>query len=73
MRWKAKEIGDVKWKFDSNHGLQSGASHCVSVILVIHVTSFSSISYCSNSEYWTQKYTQNGNIHSIILDVYDER
>ena len=29
----------------------------------INVTSFSSISYCSNSKYWTQKYSQNGNIH----------
>ena len=39
---------------------------------VINVTSFSRISYCSNSEYWTQKGTQNGNIHSIILDVFVE-
>ena len=38
----------------------------------IYVTSFSIISYCINSEYWTQKRTQNGNIHSIILDVYVE-
>ena len=31
---------------------------------------FLSISYWSNSEYWTQKCTQNGKIHSIKLDVY---
>ena len=34
------------------------------------VTSFSSISYCSNSEYWTQKCIQSESIHSIILDVH---
>ena len=39
----------------------------------INVTSFSSISYWSNREYWTQKCTQIGNIHSIILDVYVEK
>ena len=38
----------------------------------IYVTSFSSISYYSNSEHWTQKCAQNGNVHSIILDVNDE-
>ena len=32
-----------------------------------YVTSFSSISYQSNSEYWSQKQAQSGNIHSIIL------
>ena len=37
---------------------------------VIHVTSFSRISG-SNSEYWTRKPIQSGNIHSIILNVYD--
>ena len=36
----------------------------------IHVTCFSSISYCSNSEYWPLKRTQSGNIHSIILYVH---
>ena len=36
----------------------------------IFVTSFSSIPYCSNSEYWTQKHTQSENIHSITLDVH---
>ena len=36
----------------------------------MNVTSFYSISYCSNSEYWTQKHTQNESIHSVILDVY---
>ena len=36
----------------------------------IYFTSFSSISYWSNSEYWTQKCAQSGNIHSIILDVH---
>ena len=36
----------------------------------INVTSFSSIPYWRNSEYWTQKRTQSGNIHSIILDVH---
>ena len=36
----------------------------------INVTSFSSIPYCSNSEYWTQKRTQSESIHSIILDVH---
>ena len=35
-----------------------------------NVTSFSSIPYCRNSEYWPQKQTQSGNIHSIILDVH---
>ena len=35
----------------------------------INVTSSSSISYGSNSEYWPQS----GNIYSIILDVYVER
>ena len=39
----------------------------------INVTSFSSISCCSNSEYWTQKHTQNSSIHSIIVNVYAER
>ena len=32
----------------------------------VHVTSFSSIPYCSNSEYCSQ----NGSLHSTILDVY---
>ena len=32
----------------------------------IHVTSCSSISYWSNSEYWSQKRTQSGNIYSIL-------
>ena len=36
----------------------------------INVTSFSSISYYSNSEYWTQKSTHSESIHSVILDVY---
>ena len=40
---------------------------------LMNVTSFSSISYCSNSEYWPQKHVQSGNIHSKILDVYVER
>ena len=30
------------------------------------VTSFSSTSYFSKSEHWTQKRTQSGNIHSIL-------
>ena len=34
-----------------------------------HITSFSSIPYGSNSEYWPQKWSQIGNIHSIILYV----
>ena len=34
----------------------------------VFVTSFSSISYCSNIEYWSQKQAQSGNIHSIIFD-----
>ena len=38
--------------------------------VVLNVTSFSNISYKSNSEYWSQKQTQSWNIHSIILDVY---
>ena len=37
----------------------------------IEATSFSSIPYWSNSEHWSQKLTQSGNIHSILLDVYD--
>ena len=36
----------------------------------MYVTSFSSISYRSNGEYWTQKRTQSESIHSVILDVY---
>ena len=36
----------------------------------INVTSSSSISYCSKSEHWSQKCTQNEKIHSIILDAY---
>ena len=39
----------------------------------LYVTSFSSISYWSNSDYWPQKHVQSGNIHSKILDVYVER
>ena len=31
---------------------------------------FLSISYWSNSEYWSQKFTHNGNIYSSKLDVY---
>ena len=40
---------------------------------MIHVSSFSSISYWNNREYWTQKGTQSRNIHSIILDVQVEK
>ena len=36
----------------------------------IYVTSFSSSPNCSNSEHWSQKQTQSGNIQSIILDVH---
>ena len=36
-------------------------------------TQFRSILYWSNSEYWSQKRTQNGNIHSSKLDVYAEK
>ena len=36
----------------------------------IYVTSFSSIQYWSNSEYWPLKRTQSGNIHYVILDVH---
>ena len=38
---------------------------------IMFVTSFSSISYCSNSEYWFQKCAQSGNIHSVILDIHN--
>ena len=34
---------------------------------------FLSILYRHNSEYWTQTCTQNGNIHSMKLDVYAEK
>ena len=34
---------------------------------------FLSISYWSNNEYWSQKHTQSGNIHSTELDVYAEK
>ena len=34
---------------------------------------FLSISSCINSEYWSQKCTQNGDIHSTDLDVYVEK
>ena len=40
---------------------------------IINVTRFSSIKYWSNNEYWTQKCTQSGHIHSIKLDVYAEK
>ena len=33
----------------------------------IYVTSFSSISYWSNSKYWPQKHIQSGNIHYFTL------
>ena len=39
---------------------------------LIYVTSFSSISYWSNSEYWSQKHTQSGNIHFILFIVKTE-
>ena len=39
-------------------------------LLAMYVTNFSCISYCSNSEYWTQKCIQNESIHSTILDVH---
>ena len=31
---------------------------------------FLSIQYWNNSEYWSQKHTQSGNIYSTELDVY---
>ena len=34
---------------------------------------FLSISYLSNSEYWSQTPIQSGNIHSIKFDVYAEK
>ena len=34
---------------------------------------FLSISYWSNSEFWSETCIQNGNIHSIKLDVYAEK
>ena len=40
-------------------------------ITCVYYYSFCNISYCSNSEYWSQKPTQSGNIYSTILDVYD--
>ena len=47
------------------------AQECIPTSLSnINVASFSSISYGSNSEYWTQKRTQSENIHYIILDVH---
>ena len=39
----------------------------------MYVTSFSVFQTKVNSEYWSQKCTQNGNIHSIELDVYGEK
>ena len=36
-----------------------------SFVKSIYVTSFLSISCLSNSEYWSQKTSQSGNIHSI--------
>ena len=38
--------------------------------MVLNVTSFSSISYCSKSEYWAQKRIQSESIRSTILDVH---
>ena len=35
----------------------------ISTVSGIYVTSFSSILYWSNIEYWTKKHTQSGNIH----------
>ena len=49
------------------------ASDLLSFLFKIYVTSFSSISYWSNNEYWTQKHTQSDNIHSIPLDVHVEK
>ena len=40
------------------------------LVYTMYVTSFYSSSYWSNSEYWSQKRTQSGNIQSIILDVH---
>ena len=48
-------------------------SYSLFLISTINVTSFSSILYCSSSEYWPKKCTQSGNIRFIILDVYVER
>ena len=52
--------------------MQGGGSLVTQVdkALCIDITSFSSIPYWSNSEYWPQKQSQSGNIHSITLDVH---
>ena len=39
----------------------------------MYVTSFSVFHTEVNTEYWSQKCTQNGNIHAIELDVYGEK
>ena len=39
----------------------------------IYVTSFSVFHTEVNNEYWSQKWTQNGNIHSTELHVYGEK
>ena len=46
------------------------ARGCFPAILDIYVTSFSSISYCNNSEIGLKKNILNDNIHSTILDVH---
>ena len=44
--------------------------HEQETIECINVTSFSNISYSSNSEYWPQISQHNDSIHSIIYDVH---
>ena len=59
-------------RVENNHSKCSN-SECIqnlNVDICINVTSPSSIPYCSNSDYWTQKHTQIESIHSIILDVH---
>ena len=58
----------TNWKLKKNHYILLPIPFCL-----INITSFSSISYWSNSEYWIQKHMQNGNIHFIILDVHVDR
>ena len=76
----SRKILDYANPFDTakaDHFPRRDAQKCLqgrlsrrSKIKCINVTSFSSISYWSNSEYWTQKRIQSESIYSTILDVH---
>ena len=47
------------------HGRTEMTWNMIAHFYSIHVTSFFNISYWNNSEYWSQKHSQSGSIHSI--------